>query len=224
MNFFFREYPVSDNALYDRYPSKEIAYSRLEDLFLFLGYPDRQALLAVRPYFTYEVYPKKSFLLSVGQATDKLFFIAEGATRSYIVDEEKEERTLLLLTEGNLVTCMDSYLAQTISNINIVATEDVVALSINYDAMVRVFNEVPGALLAFSNALSKVVVFQQDFSDVLKFDTRKKFRYVHDKLSPISNRFQLQHQASFLGIKPETLSRIRAAQVRVKPKPIVKAP
>lgn len=214
MNFYFQDYPKSTVYPPSESTKYDPAYARPEDLFTYLNLPDEH-LFQLRQYFTHHTYARKQFLLTTGELCDKLFFIAKGAVRMFIENGEKDGQTLLLLTEGNLVTCLESFLDNTKSTVNIQATENSIILSLNYTDLHRMLHEMPASMTAFSTALSKKIFFHQKFSKILREDTKTKFEYMQNNLPQIYSRFPLKYLASFVGVKPETLSRLRA-NIQVK--------
>jgi CRP-like cAMP-binding protein len=208
MNFFYQEYPLSEHTLALKHNKKAYAYSCIIDFFMFLGLKDVREFHSIEQYFTYAHYKKNTVLSSKDVISKKFFFIAEGATRTYKIEGE-EEHTLLLSTEGTINTHIESLLNGTVPDATLVTTEDCSILELTYDNFERMQLENSHMALAISRGMAMYLKFQQSFSSIMKEDAKTKFDYLQIHMPQISNRFPLKYQASYLGIKPETLSRIR---------------
>lgn len=206
MNFLYEEFSVSEPAL--KKPDKITrAFNSLEGLFMFLGC-NKENLANLSSYFTYREYAKNELLLNTERIADKIIFIAKGAIRTFRIDEG-DEITLWLMTEGNLITSPKSFLAAQLSYSNTVAMEDCQTLEIDLSTYHRFMTEVPGASNAIATGLVRNLFFQQKLADTLRSNSTKKFEFLRTQLPQIVNRFPLKYQASFIGLEPETLSRVR---------------
>jgi CRP-like cAMP-binding protein len=207
MNFLYEEFPVPELLM--KKPDKVTrAYNSLEGLFIFLGCK-KENLATLNSYFTYREYEKNELLVSPDRIADKIIFIAKGATRTYRI-EDREELTVSLMTEGNLITTPRSFLSAEISNSTTVAVEDCQVLEIDLFSYHRFLTEVPGASNAIAAGLVRNLFFQQKLANTLRCNSTKKFEFLRTQLPQVVNRFPLKHQASFIGLEPETLSRVRS--------------
>jgi CRP/FNR family transcriptional regulator, anaerobic regulatory protein len=208
MNFLYEEFPVPELLM--KKPDKVTrAYNSLEGLFIYLGCR-RENLATLNSYFTYREYSKNELLVSTDKIADSIFFIAKGATRTYRMDDGAEV-TLSLMTEGNLIASPRSFLSAEKSNSTTVAMEDCQVLEIDLFSYHRFLTEVPGASNAISAGLVKSLFFQQKLANTLRSNSAKRFEFLRTQLPQVVNRFPLKHQASFIGLEPETLSRVRSS-------------
>jgi CRP-like cAMP-binding protein len=114
------------------------------------------------------------------------------------------------LTEGNFVTSFTSFFDQTMSRSNTITTEDSILLEVSFDDFMQAEKQIPGGFqLAMKNALIRFSHFLTEMTIIQKTESTQRYEYLMARMPQIPNRFQLKQQASFLGMKPETLSRIR---------------
>lgn len=212
MNFVYEEYGSPHTREIKKADRCDYSFHRLEELFSFLGYAVATTE-NLRDYFTFRYYQKNEEILSTDKISDKIFFIADGAVR-YYRGYENGETTLLLLTEGNFVTSITPFLTSSNSYSNVMATENTFGLYIDLPRYNALINDMPGIAAAFTIGLSRMLYFHQRLSEVLRLDAVHKFDFIHNSLPQLANRFQLNHQASFVGLKPETLSRVRNSFAR----------
>lgn len=208
MNFFFRDYELSPQTLNIRHNKKLYAFSCIVDFFKFMGLYDTNELQILNKYYTYNTYKKNEIMLSENVNINKFFFIVEGAVRSYRI-LNNEERTEMLCTEGNFLTNLGSFVNGAIPDTVLVAVEDCIVLETTHEDFQKMQRESVHIAMAMSKGMSIYLQYQQGFSMAMKEDAKSKFFYLQKNMPQIANRFSLKHQASFLGIKPETLSRIR---------------
>lgn len=160
--------------------------------------------------FEYENFTAKEFLSSMGKTSSKIFFIVEGLARVYYLKNGKEITTYLSSDEG-FIASYSSFINQTPSFENIQCIEDCEIRSITFEKMQHLYLEVPkwervGRILAEQNYLCMA-------DRVLKLQMipakEKYLTFLKSAPAKIIQRTPLIYIASFLGITPESLSRIR---------------
>lgn len=160
--------------------------------------------------FEYEKFTSKDFLSSMGKISSKIFFIVEGLARVYYLKDGKEITTYLSCDDG-FIASYSSFINQSVSFENIQCIEDCEVLSIRFEKMQYLYSEVPnwervGRILAEQNYLCMA-------DRVLKLQMipakEKYLTFLESAPAKIIHRTPLLYIASFLGITPESLSRIR---------------
>ncbi len=153
---------------------------------------------------------RKEHFLREGEICRSIGFITKGYIRLYYL-HEGEEITKDFNFETNFCGSHASFSMQQPSRFNIIAMEDLTILEINRKDLYALFDkhksfERLGRLIMermFDRKEQREAAFLRD-------DAEKRY---HDllKLYPqITHRVPLKYIASYLGIKPETLSRLRA--------------
>ncbi|WP_286966952.1 Crp/Fnr family transcriptional regulator [Flavobacterium sp. UBA4854] len=160
--------------------------------------------------FEYEKFTAKEYLSSMGKISNKIFFIVEGLARVYYLKDGKEITTYLSCDEG-FIASYSSFINQSVSFESIQCIEDCEVLSITFEKMQFLYNEIPnwervGRILAEQNYLCMA-------DRVLKLQmipAKEKYQtFLTSAPAKIIQRTPLIYIASFLGITPESLSRIR---------------
>lgn len=152
---------------------------------------------------------KGTILLKEGQKSKESFFVLKGCIRSYYI-VEGEEKTTAFFTEMEALTppCV---ISKTPSDYYISCLEDSILLVSNSDMEAEVNSKFPKFEL-MCRILSEELLAKQR----IDFDAFKTSSPEQRYLNLLQNRPDLiqrvpQHQlASYLGIKPESLSRLRA--------------
>jgi CRP-like cAMP-binding protein len=159
--------------------------------------------------FKAKTYRKGEFFLAGGQVCKQAGFITKGLVRYYI-NHDGEDKTYDFAQENSFVCNYESFLPQTPSTKIIQALEDCEMLQISYTDLQAFYQSVSGA-----ERFGRVVieqVFVQTLQDLSSFYTDtpelryEKFLKRHPGLL---QRISQYHVASYVGVKPQSLSRIR---------------
>ncbi|MDO1451558.1 Crp/Fnr family transcriptional regulator [Rhodocytophaga aerolata] len=159
--------------------------------------------------FTEKVYKKGSFFLSEGDICKHVGFISRGLVRYYINDEG-EDKTYYFSQENEFVCNYESFVPQQPSKQNIQALEDCTMQVISYNDLQTFYKKLKngdrfGRLVieqVFIKTLQELNSFYTDPADI----RYQKFMAQHPDLQ---QRIPQYYIASFVGVKPQSLSRIR---------------
>ena len=151
---------------------------------------------------------KDKFVLKRGQVATNYFFVKSGGLRVYF-DHNDKQITSWIALENEFFTDLSSLKSQMPSRFYIQALEDTVLLTIKSDKMTQLYKEFPawqqfGRQIWETNFLNLV-------EGVMGFQTlTAEERYLTAmEASDLLQRVPLKHLASFLGITPTSLSRLR---------------
>jgi CRP-like cAMP-binding protein len=156
---------------------------------------------------------KGTVLLKEGQYSKESYFVLNGCIRTYYV-LDGEEKTTAFYTEMDALTppCV---ISQTPSECYISCVEDSIILVSNEDMSEEVNRKFPKFDIMCRKFSEELLAKQQ-----INFDEFKTSSPEQRYLNLLKNRPDLiqrvpQHQlASFLGIKPQSLSRLRARMLK----------
>ena len=157
---------------------------------------------------------KGKILHHSGEICEQVFFVLQGAVRGYIKEDDKDSTTWITI-ENEMVAAIYSFINQVPSIENMQAIEDCSLMAMSHTAMHEMFDLYPE-----TNVLARKI-FEKYYSDAevraliarLK-SADKKYKFFLETYSHLSNRIPLKYIASFLGIKLETLSRVRGLKVK----------
>jgi CRP-like cAMP-binding protein len=156
------------------------------------------------------VIGKKQFLLRSGEISKHENFIIEGVMRSYTIDNEGNEHIAMFGMEGWWIGDMYSFLSAKPSLQNIDALEDTKLLQISKDDLDLLYDKVPKFDRFFRILLQNAFVANQNRILASISQTAEEQYLAFVKKYPTLEQRVPQHQvASYLGITPETISRIR---------------
>lgn len=155
---------------------------------------------------------KKQYLLQEGDTWKYHAFVTKGCLRTYSVNEKGQEHILSFAIENWWTGDRESLLSGQPCRFNIDAVEDsevVLITAANFDKLCQ---EIP----AFNNMVNEIlnrsfIAAQNRIHAAISYTAEEKYRNFIEKYPGFATRIPQSMIASYLGITPETLSRIRNA-------------
>jgi CRP/FNR family transcriptional regulator, anaerobic regulatory protein len=152
---------------------------------------------------------KGEFILREGEVCNHVTFINTGYFRVFNTIKE-EELTINFAFEGNYVTDYTSFVTRLPSIDNIVAMEEAEILQLRYDDLQKGY-ERAAVWQKFGRLIAEyILVFATNRNKSLLYNSPEERYLLLMKDRPkVMERVPQHYIASYLGIKPESLSRIR---------------
>lgn len=170
----------------------------------------QESIEAIVPFLTQRSFTKKEFLVRQGNISDELHFIVSGCVREYFEDANADEINTWFGFENAVAVSTYSFFSQKPSLTNIQALEDTETIVIKHEDLQKLFNQFHeierlGRLLAeqYLIQIEEIKIILQTLS------ARQRYEYLLQHKPEFVKRIPLKYLASFLGIKLETLSRVR---------------
>jgi CRP-like cAMP-binding protein len=168
----------------------------------------------LRDHFVEKHFPKGDHFLTEYQICRYLGFISRGLVRYYI-NADGEDKTYYFGKEGDFVCDYESFLPQKPSNKNIQVLEDSSIYIINYQGLQSVYDHLNqgdrfgriGIEQVFVNILQQLTSFYNDPPEL-------RYKQFLENYPDISQRIPQYYIASYVGIKPQSLSRIRNRSIK----------
>ena len=154
-------------------------------------------------------------LQRAGEVATHGVFVAEGCLRSYVIDGKGKEHVVQFAPENWWLSDAASLMTGTPSQYFIDAVEDSTLLLIDPPSHLRLVEQIPGYAAAFRTGLQKHAA-AKDHRIVSALATSAEERYqefvrTYPSIALRVPQFML---ASYLGVSPETLSRVRKSLSR----------
>ena len=169
-----------------------------------------EEMLLCQPFFSSKKLRKKQYLLQEGDVCKYTAFVNKGILRSYTIDEKGSEHVIQFALEDWWITDFYSFLTGEPSSYYIDVLEDAEVLLITKAAQDEMVLKVP-KMERFLRLLmqNSLIALQRRLLGSLNYTAEDKYLQLLDACPSIIQRVPQHFIASYLGITPETLSRIR---------------
>lgn len=164
-----------------------------------------------------KTFPKKAEIRPVGYIWKELFFVFEGCVRHYYIKPDGEERTCDFSLEGQFFTDFQSLNQQSPSRYIYSAMEETRCLRLPYGELQDAYQKFPelerfGRLMAeqTANRISEMT------HGLLMLSSEERYENLIENRPELFQRVPPKYIASYLGLKAESLSRIKRSILRNK--------
>ena len=171
-----------------------------------IGEQDLQAFLAK---LVPGSYPKGALLVEQGSTEDHLWFLQSGIIRYYIPGME-QDITFGFSFEGDLFSAYDSFLTQLPCQYNVQALTDIETYRIDHNDLQTIYQQTQVGNTIGRKAAEKLFLTksQRELSLLHKSAEHRYLDLFHERPELIKH-IPLKYIASYIGITPQALSRIR---------------
>jgi CRP-like cAMP-binding protein len=153
---------------------------------------------------------KKQFLLHEGMVWKYNAFVCKGCLRTYRIDDKGNEHILQFSIENWWTGDRESLITGNPAQSNIEALEDSVILLFTQEQFLTICKEIPAFNAMVINILEKSFIAAQNrIHASISYSTEEKYQSFVNSYPHIANRIPQHMIASYLGVTPETLSRLR---------------
>jgi len=164
----------------------------------------------VSSLFTPVTIKRNHFILREGEICRYGYFVVKGTLRLYSIDKKGEEHIIQFALEDWWISDVSSMISGKASIYNIDALEDSDVLQIDKNSFEKFISFSPKFEKMFNLGSQKSrIALQERVTNFLSMTAEEKYLFMINKYPDIINRVPQRHIASFLGITPESLSRVR---------------
>ncbi len=159
---------------------------------------------------TIKEVPSETILLYEGDTASKLFMVIKGCLRSYYIKENGDEITAQFFIEGQMVSSFESMITGTPSRVYIDAVEDSILGIIQTKDLKKLINENSKVKDHFDKVLvSRLIYYMNHHASFILDNPEKRYQKFSQDNPELVLRLPKRYIASYLGITPVSLSRIR---------------
>jgi CRP-like cAMP-binding protein len=157
---------------------------------------------------------KGDLLLKEGEVCKNIYFIYKGAFR-FLYLKHDSEVTTALYADGVCMTDMKSLATKQPSTIFIETLEDATIVKLNKNELIALYDSSP-ELQGIGRVLTEYLIAEEvEWREIYTiFRPEDRYKFILKKAPQLLQKVPLQYVASYLGMRRETLSRIRSKAAR----------
>ncbi|MCU0614714.1 MAG: Crp/Fnr family transcriptional regulator [Desulfobacterales bacterium] len=185
------------------------SYHLIQHLESYIPLQEREKFL-LKERFSIDQIKRKQKILSEGMICKHYTFITEGCFRLYGVDDKGYEHNIQFAAENDWIADIGSFHTRRPSRLNIQAIEDSVIIQIEQQDLYFLYLNIPKLDRIFKVIIENKYVELQN-RVLQNFSSTAELRYLSflEQYPTLTHRLPNTHIASYLGITPEFLSKIR---------------
>jgi CRP-like cAMP-binding protein len=165
--------------------------------------------------FKPRLYRKRQYVLQEGDVCNQFNFIVRGCLRMYKVDEKGNTHILQFASENWWLSDIGSFHDRKPSELNIDALEDTMVLQISHENLLSLYINAPKFDRIFRVLIeNSFVSLQKRLLQNISSTAKERYFSFLESYFHLTNRLPQTQIASFLGITPEFLSRLRNKQTK----------
>ena len=159
--------------------------------------------------------PRKSLLLNKGEVCKYEAFIVKGCIKTYFIDKNEKEVILTFSVENWWVSDIGSFHEQTPSKMYIETIEDSELLILTRETKAELLYKVPKFEKIFRLLVQRhLASYQERHFEMIALSAQERYLIFLKKYPSITQRVPQHLIASYLGVSPEFLSKVRAKLVK----------
>lgn len=182
----------------------------LKDYFGSFPFLTTSDLLEIQAIGEEKKYAKDDLFIHSGTTQRKLGILLEGLTRAYAINNKGEEISMKFRKEGEAVACHDSIFYNQPSRQTIEFLEPSTIVVFDYKIIEDLANQNSRIKQLKEHFFEQFVIrLQERLETFLLYSAQERYQWLIDTDPILIQRVQQKHLASFLGITPVSLSRLR---------------
>lgn len=164
----------------------------------------------ISSHFESASFKEGEYLFKAGHISKRLFFICNGVVRIVMQQDNGNEVTQFFLKENQFCTILNSFNNQVLADENIQAACDTEVMFITKDKLTALYNKLPYLKELINQIMQQALIDKIQLRNAyLGQDSTTRYQLFIIRQPDIALRVPLSYIASYLGITPQSLSRIR---------------
>jgi len=190
---------VQDSDIHKKIPSP--------DLFETLSKEEQEAVMQLD---SIKEFPKGTILIKEGRTPTTSFFISSGLVRKFRTNEDGEDITIEFYTDNEDVLSASLPANPKPSNFSLECLEDSRISVVSFEKQEEMYRRFPRfERMCRETTEQNLAAFQEKFANYVSWTPEERYLNLLNNRADLIDRVPQFQLASYLGVKPESLSRIR---------------
>lgn len=160
-------------------------------------------------------YPKSAkrntYLLHEGSVCKEFYFVYKGCIRTYFLDKAGNEKTRYVMPDAYIGTALSSFISQQPSLEFIEVLDDSELLAITHHDFYQLNHELNSWKVFYQRMLEMAYSFQnRKIESLVTLTAKQRYEQLLREQPILIQRLSNKVLASYLDVKPETLSRLKS--------------
>ncbi|HMI01030.1 MAG TPA: Crp/Fnr family transcriptional regulator [Pedobacter sp.] len=157
-----------------------------------------------------ETYKEGEYLHPANKTLKRLFWVKKGVVRIGSINEKGVDLTHYFYDEEHLVAIVQSFDEEIPTEAFIQASCDAEIYSVTREVLLDLYQQFPVIRQAINGEIKRHMIEKINVrNQYLGLEAEEKYRHFLNSQPGIAKRVPLRHIAEYLGITPQSLSRIR---------------
>ncbi len=171
---------------------------------------NEQEIALVQSLFVYRKYRKNQYILQQGDIARHETYVISGLARTYLLDDKGQEHVISFNPEDYWIGDLYSFHTGKPTQHNIDCLEDTNVLQITKQDSEKLLREIPKLAVFYMHLYrNSVVSYHHRVGSSLSKNAMERYKEFQERFPLIEQRVPNHQIASFLGITPQSLSRLR---------------
>jgi CRP-like cAMP-binding protein len=177
----------------------------------------KELIASLKDKITLKTIPKGTILQMKGEMASKVFYVKKGCLRSYTIDDKGKEHVFLFAPEGWTIGDMESHMLNAPSQLFIDTLENCEIEVYETEFFNNLIAHQPSmGLQGVFKLFKRISVLQKRVIMLMSASAQERYEDFLETYPNIVQRVPQKMVASYLGITPEALSKIRGEMARTK--------
>ncbi len=150
-------------------------------------------------------------IIDLGDTPQKIYLIANGILRSYVILDNGKEITQTIFVSKMFFTSFKALVKKEPSESVYETVTECDIFEIDHSLLSKVYKKNLEMMTAYNKYLEFLIYKESDrYIDIISSNAKERYLALRNRIPEIDNIMAQYHIASYLGISPVQLSRIRA--------------
>lgn len=171
---------------------------------------DTDEIEVIESLFRYRKFRKNQYILQQGDVSRYETYMISGLARTYEVDDNGQEHIISFNPEDHWIGDLCSFYTGTPTYLNIDCLEETEVFQITHPDLEKLFIEVPKMNIFYRILYrNSIIAYNKRVGSALSKTALERYYEFQERFPQIEQRVPNHQIASFLGITPQSLSRLR---------------